>query len=682
MVILSTTGAQRDQNERMTTPVLAAAARTRPVRALAWTLVGGGAVAATVVASYVVRLGSGEAAVAAALPLAWLVAGALALRARPDHAGALLMTAVGALHLGAFAIGLPLSAWESPTGVGVWSASVLASVLFAGGFAALGVLLANYPDGAGDGWFARFAFGAAVVLPLLDALTHAELPPVIDAGAGGVPAPGPLPLVDLPVQTFPVLPLLVVTGAVLLVRRGRRAEGTLRRQLTWATGAGGLLALLLLATPAATALLPGPVWALVFVTVASTIPFVLLAGLARYRLMDVDLYVGRTLAQGAVVVVVVTAYAAAAAWAGLGRPGAAVVVVLAALTGGVLRSRLETLVDRWLTGGRVRGQALVRHLVETLESAAPGQVAQRTVDTVARGLDVSWVRMVLDNGVVVRAGSAPAEPACVVPLTGAGASIGTLECGPRHGGWSETELAQVRLLARHAALAIHGGELARELEAQVEALRASRRRLVHAEQSVRRQLERDLHDGVQQQLVALLSRLGALEVLVDPASPAAEFTALARAQAEASLTELRELIRGIHPPVLADRGLVPAVRARAGLLPLPVTVSADDEHARYAAEVEAAAYYVVSEALTNVLKHAAASSATVGVARTGEGLLITVADDGVGLGLGIGSGDGSGLAGLRDRVEALGGRFAVGPGDAAGSGEGTTLRVLLPLEPV
>jgi signal transduction histidine kinase len=663
----------------MTTTALAGGAGTRPVRVLAWALVVGGGVAAAVVGAYVVELALGEAAVAGALPLAWLVAGSLALRARPDHVGALLMAAVGTLHLAAFAVTLPLSTAPAAAGPGPWTAALLASVLYASGFAALAVLLAHYPDGtARSPWFARVAFGAAGLLPLLDALTHAELPFVFAADSTGVVAPAPLPVVALPFMTFPAVPLLVVAGAVLLVRRGRRAEGTLRRQLTWATGAGGLLALLLLATPAASALLPGDLWSGVFVAVASAIPFVLLAGLARYRLMDVDVYVGRTLAQGAVVVVVVTAYALAATSAGLGTPAAVLVVVLAVLTGGALRARLEGLVDRWLTGGRVRGQALVRHLVETLESTAPGHVAQRTVDTIASGLEVAWVRMVLDSGTVTQAGAAAGAPACVVPLAGAGETVGSLECGPRHGGWSETEVAQVRLLARHAALAVHSDELATELAGQVEELRSSRRRLVHAEQSVRRRLERDLHDGVQQQLVALLSRLGALEVLVEPASPAAQFTAMAKAQAESSLTELRELIRGIHPPVLADRGLVAAIRARAGLLPLPVGVTADDEHARYAPEVESAAYYVVSEALTNVLKHADATSASVRVDRAGESLLIRVTDDGVGPGevTGEAAGAGSGLAGLRDRVEALGGRFAVGPHEAGG----TTLSAELPVE--
>ncbi len=563
------------------------------------------------------------------------------------------------------------------TGTAAWLVGLLASLLYAGGFAALAVLLAGYPEATiRPRWFARVALGAAVVLPLVDAVTQPMLPLVVEGDVSGVPAPGPFPLVALPVALFPVLPLLVIAGAALLIQRARSVEGPSRRQLSWATGAGGLLGLLLLATPAAVSLFPDWAWALFFITTVSAIPFVLLAGLARYRLMDVDVYVGRTLAQGTVVVLVVTAYAAAAAWAGLGTPAAALVVVLAVLTGGALRARVETLVDRWLTGGRVRGQALVRHLVETLQSGTPAEVAQRTVDTVAAGLEVSWVRMVLDGGTVATVGTPSGSASCVVPLVGAGQTIGLLECGPRHGGWADPELAQVRLLARHAALAAHSGALAAELATQVAALTASRRRLVQAEQTVRRQVERDLHDGVQQQLVALLSRLGALEVVVEPGTPAAEFTALARTQAEASLVELRELIRGIHPPLLTDRGLVAAVRARARLLPVPVVVVAADDELRFPPEVESAAYYVVCEALTNVLKHAQASQVTVTVAPRSDGLSIEVSDDGEGLGTSPGSGAGSGLAGLRDRVEALGGQLEVGPGDAGGA----TLRVTLPVE--
>lgn len=650
-----------------------------PGRLPAWSVVVVGAASAMILGAQVVRLDAPGAAAAAALPLAWLVAGALALRARPDHVGALLMSLVGATHLVAFALVAPLVAplgvRADAAGTAAWVTNLAGSVLFATGFAALAVLLAHYPHGSSPGrGFSRVAFVTAPLVPVIDALTHERVPLVVGGGLQEVAAPEGIVAFELPFSLFPVVPLLAVAGVVLLVRRGRRAEGAERRQLSWAVGAGGVLGLLLLATPAASVLLSEAVWSVIFVTVAATIPFVLLAGLVRYRLMDVDVYVGRTLAQGAVLVLVVSAYAGAVLWLGRTSSAAVVVVGLAALTGGALRSRLETLVDRRLTGGRIRGQALVRHLVETLEAVPPGQVAQRTVDTVASGLDVSWVRMTLDGRVVAQAGEPGGPAACAVPLSGAGETLGALECGPRHGGWSEPDIAQVRLLARHSALAVHGDALARQLAAQVEALRSSRRRLVHAEQSVRRQVERDLHDGVQQQLVALLARLGALELLVEPGSAAADVTTLARAQAEASLAELRELIRGIHPPVLADRGLVAAVRARADLLPLSVTVTARRPERRYSAELESAAYYVVSEALTNVLKHSGAGHAEVEVDEEPGRLVITVTDDGCGLG-GAPAG-GTGLAGLRDRVEALGGAVAVG----SGPGRGTAVRATLPTE--
>jgi signal transduction histidine kinase len=512
-------------------------------------------------------------------------------------------------------------------------------------------------------------------------VTQPRLPWVLDSPASSVAAPAGLPLVALPWSPGLLVPLLSVAGAGLLIARGRRAAGDQRPRLTWAVAAGGILALLLLATPAGTLLLGQLAWNVIFLVAASIIPFVLTAGLLGHRLMEVDRLVGQILSRGAVLVLALSGYAAvvAAGWHGW---VAAVVVVLVALTGGPLVQRLEHVVDRRLTGGRVRGSALVHHLVEALESSAPGQVAQRTADTVVEGLDVAWVRVVLHGGTLARSGSAPqagdpTEPVLVVALDAGDATVGRLECGPRRGGWGELDLAQLRVLARHAALTLHAGELSAALAGQVEQLHASRVRLVQAEQRVRRQLERDLHDGVQQQLVALLSRLGALEVLMEPGSPGAGFVMLAKEQAEMSLAELRELVRGIYPPLLADRGLVAALRSRAALLPLRVQVTADPdvEWSGLAAETETAAYYVASEALTNVVKHARADTAEVEL-RLSEGTLVVgVRDDGAGMTDGSlavdvptgGLSGGHGLAGLRDRVEALGGSLSVLPRASGGT---------------
>jgi signal transduction histidine kinase len=200
-----------------------------------------------------------------------------------------------------------------------------------------------------------------------------------------------------------------------------------------------------------------------------------------------------------------------------------------------------------------------------------------------------------------------------------------------------------------------------------EELAASRARIVQAGDEERRRLERNLHDGAQQRLVslALMLRLAARR---HPEDDALEQAGDELSQA---LQELRELARGIHPAVLTERGLEPAVRAVADRAPLPVELAVDFTE-RLPGPAEAAAYYVVSEALTNVAKYAEATLVTVNITRTGNGARIEVIDDGVG---GANTDQGSGLRGLADRVEALGGRLAID----SPRGVGTTLRADIPV---
>ncbi|HEX2103552.1 MAG TPA: PAS domain S-box protein [Solirubrobacteraceae bacterium] len=202
-------------------------------------------------------------------------------------------------------------------------------------------------------------------------------------------------------------------------------------------------------------------------------------------------------------------------------------------------------------------------------------------------------------------------------------------------------------------------------------LAASRARIVEAADAERRRLERNLHDGAQQRLVALALavRLAERKLATDTAA-ARELLANAGAELEQALAELRELARGLHPAVLTERGLAPALGALADRAPVPVEVAAAVE-GRLPAPVEAAAYYVVSEALTNVAKYAGACRVRVDVSRCDGQLEVTVADNGVG---GADGSRGSGLRGLADRVEALGGRLEV----SSPVGAGTTLRARLP----
>jgi signal transduction histidine kinase len=199
-----------------------------------------------------------------------------------------------------------------------------------------------------------------------------------------------------------------------------------------------------------------------------------------------------------------------------------------------------------------------------------------------------------------------------------------------------------------------------------EELAASRARIVQAGDAERRRLERNLHDGAQQRLVslALMLRLAARR------HPGDDDLSLMGDELSHALQELRELARGIHPAVLTERGLEPAVRALADRAPQPVELDVSI-HGRLPDPVEAAAYYVVAEALTNVAKYAQASGVSVGLARENGKACIEVRDDGVG---GAAAGGGSGLRGLADRVEALGGRFVV----ESPAGAGTTLRAEIP----
>ena len=213
-----------------------------------------------------------------------------------------------------------------------------------------------------------------------------------------------------------------------------------------------------------------------------------------------------------------------------------------------------------------------------------------------------------------------------------------------------------------------------ELHARLVELAASRARIVTAGDVERRRLERNLHDGAQQRLVALSLSLRIALMKLD-ADPTAARAALASADDELALAldELRELARGLHPAVLSDRGLRVAVESLADRMPISVEI-AELPDERLPEPVEAAAYYLIAEALTNVTKYAQASKVLVRVAASDESLLVEVSDDGVG---GADPASGSGLRGLADRVEALGGSLEV----VSPAGAGTSLRAEIPGTP-
>ena len=232
--------------------------------------------------------------------------------------------------------------------------------------------------------------------------------------------------------------------------------------------------------------------------------------------------------------------------------------------------------------------------------------------------------------------------------------------------WSTTPLRDHR---GHPRLLVSGIDITERKE-QEEELRRSRARLVETSDIERRRLERNLHDGAQQRLVSLslVLRLAQAKVESDPEA-ANRLLVQAAEELAAALEELRELARGIHPAVLSDRGLYAALEALAARSPLPVDLELEDE--RLPEPVEAAAYYVVSEALANVVKYAGASSVAVSIARVNGRAVVEIADDGIG---GADPAQGSGLRGLVDRVEALDGLLRV----ESPRGSGTRIRAEIP----
>ncbi len=231
-------------------------------------------------------------------------------------------------------------------------------------------------------------------------------------------------------------------------------------------------------------------------------------------------------------------------------------------------------------------------------------------------------------------------------------------------------LARLDLKAAQVMLQLSRTE---ELEQRVEVLTESRAEVVDAADAERRRIERDLHDGAQQRLVSLAMNLGmARESLSDVDDRAREVIAAAHDEAKQALTELRQLVRGLHPAVLDHRGLDAALSGIAARSPVPAHLSVDVTK-RPSPTVEAIAYFVVSEALTNVAKHASAKAVDITVRRVGDVLYLTIRDDGVG---GADPARGSGLRGLSQRVSSVDGTLRV----SSPAGGPTVITVELPCE--
>ena len=303
----------------------------------------------------------------------------------------------------------------------------------------------------------------------------------------------------------------------------------------------------------------------------------------------------------------------------------------------------------------------------------PGAPPERLRDALARALGDSTMQLAFrlpdGSGYLDTSGRAvdPARPGqgrVVMPLGESGEAVLVHDQGLEH----EPQL--VRLTASAAGMALEHARLQAEVQAQLEQVQASRARIVEAGDAERRRLERDLHDGAQQRLVTLTLALGMARSRAAGADPELEsLIDSATKEAREALVELRELARGIHPAVLTETGLAGAIQALVERSPVATTITALPA-GRFPAQIEATAYFVVSEALANVAKHAVAGSAQVTIRQLTGQLMVQVSDDGAG----GAKPEGSGLRGLADRVASAGGVLRID----SPPGSGTRLEADIP----
>jgi signal transduction histidine kinase len=457
----------------------------------------------------------------------------------------------------------------------------------------------------------------------------------------------------------------IAFAAVALVVRLRRARGIERQQLTLVLAVGAAAA-----SVAALLMSTWLVWpsghlqlrlAVLGVCFAS---FPIAAGVAilRYRLFDIDLVVNRTLVYGAVTVVLAAVFAGTTLLLGtaLGRGSAwatAAATLVVAVSFRPLRARVQDAVDRRFN--RARYEAL-RQMADFLEALRAGRAAPEEVEGFLRELLADprlELRFFLPESelYVDTRGMPIADDADDgrerIAIERDGQPLGLVIHDPS----TQEQPVLLRRVVEAGGLAVEIARLRVELRRQLAEVEASRARIVTAANEERRRIERDLHDGAQQRLVSIGLALRHAQHQLAGSEPdrAGETLDDAVAEVEVAIEELRELARGL-PPAQLDSGLAPAFRELARRAPVPVRIDACQE--RFDRELEAAAYFIGCEGLTNAVKHAQAKVIMLHTARRDGKLVVTVSDDGVG---GAAPAAGSGLRGLSDRVAALGGTLRI-----------------------
>ena len=495
-----------------------------------------------------------------------------------------------------------------------------------------------------------------------------------------------------------VITAVLAVASVFVRRRGASAER--RQQLAWLGYVGVLTAVWFAVgagyglTTSGTGWLGTLLWALLVFTPLVGIPLACAVAVLKYRLYDLDIVVKKTVVAGlaaaaftaiyALVVVVTVAVTGQSGNAALTFAAAA----LAALALQPIRARAKLLADRLVYGRRAPPYEVLSEFAGRISGAYPTEeVLPRMARMLTEATGAEQAQVWLRSGKTEHLeaawptaveGREPATEAVAVAPDGRtrvfavehrGERLGALRiiCSPREPLTPASDRL-VRDVAAQAGLVVRNVVL-------IDDLRASRQRLVAAADDARRRLERNLHDGAQQQLVALRISAGlARQLVAESPDEAAEMLAQTEHQAADALRELRELAHGIYPPLLADLGLKAALEGHARKAALPVTVEAPAV-GRYPQDIEAAIYFCVLEALQNVAKYAHASAARVALCHDGQRLAFTVEDDGMGFDQAT-TPVGTGLQGMSDRLAALGGTVDI----ASAPGHGTRITGRVPAQ--
>jgi signal transduction histidine kinase len=495
-----------------------------------------------------------------------------------------------------------------------------------------------------------------------------------------------------------LIPIGIVASLVSLVRRYRRSTGIERLQLRWLVSAAGVVAVLYsIALPVGlvggwnSTSTPAALQVLQTISIASfaLIPVAIGVSVLRYHLFDIDVVINRALLFGALAVFITVVYVSVVVGVGavVGSRAdpvlSAAAAAIVALVFQPARRRAQRLADRLVYGKRATPYEVLSEFSERLGNVyAADELLPRMARALADATGAARADVWVHVGDVLRSESTyPADAEPMEPIDGsedlaATVSESTMLEPVRHQG----ELLGALSITKRPGESIKPAEekLVRDLAAQgglvmrnvrlFEELRASRQRLVAAQDEARRRLERNLHDGAQQQLVALSVQLRLLEQMVgrDADKERALAASLQVATTDA-IEQLRDLARGIYPPLLADKGLVVALEAQARKTPVPTAVRSEGV-GRYPQDTEAAVYFCVLEALNNVAKYSHATAVEVVLAQTNGNLTFRVTDDGAGFDTGR-TGYGTGLQGMADRLDAIGGDLRI----HSTVGEGTTV---------